>query len=128
MKRLLLISSCLLFFTSLILFIAGCCSEKALKTTREEKLPLEIHDFYCDKSAYPGDAIYLTFTTTKIGSLQAKAFFHKIGKDKILSSGELYFVKSKLIKTINEKLRAENTEIKDIIFNYKKWDENNDKE
>ena len=43
-------------------------------------------------------------------------------------SNELYFVKSKLIKTINEKLKDENAEIKDIIFNYKKWEKSYDKE
>ena len=41
-------------------------------------------------------------------------------------ANELYFEKNKLLKSIREKAQKNGIEIKDIIFNYKKWKEFNE--
>ncbi len=94
MKKAYFILAFISFVTSSILFIAGCCSEKQASTNNSQTVPQEIHEFYCDSTVFPGDAILVKLTTTKIGTLQAKAVFHKTGKEKILSQGELYFLKT----------------------------------
>ena len=40
-------------------------------------------------------------------------------------SNELFNSKSELLKILNEKLKASNIEIRDIIFDYKKWENKN---
>ena len=42
------------------------------------------------------------------------------------AANELYYVKSKLIESMNEKLKKLGIEIKDIKFDYKKWKEQKD--
>ena len=64
---------------------------------------------------------------SKIYSLSENGVLTVICSDSHVAN-ELYFVKKKLLRTINDRINEKEEEIKDIVFNYKRWKENNEKE